>query len=90
MTELSRGAHRAVVRFIQHTAVKEIVPAMVVVKHTYGEGIRSHPHLHTLVTAGGWDDERVWRPLSYWNQSVLRELFQLEVFRFLYHRSGGN
>jgi hypothetical protein len=83
MTDLSRAANRAVVRFIQQTAGKEITPAMVVVKHTHGEGVRFHPHLHTLPAAGGWDKERVWHTLPAWNQSALRELFQIEVFRFL-------
>ncbi|MDZ7860323.1 MAG: transposase [Candidatus Krumholzibacteriota bacterium] len=59
---------------------------MVVVKHTHGEGVRFHPHLHTLPAAGGWDEERAWRPLPSCNHSVLRELFQIEVFRFLRER----
>ncbi len=83
MTDFSRAANRAAVKFIQQKAGKEITPAMVVVKHTYGEGVRFHPHLHTLPAAGGWDEERVWHTLPAWNQSAIRELFQIEVFRFL-------
>ncbi|TFH48407.1 MAG: hypothetical protein E4G89_06350 [Methanothrix sp.] len=83
MPDLSRAAHRAVTIFIQQIAGKEITTAMVVVKHTYGEGVRFHPHLHTLTAAGGWEEERGWHPLPAWNQSVLRQLFRIEVFRFL-------
>ncbi|MFO7915364.1 MAG: transposase [Candidatus Krumholzibacteriales bacterium] len=86
MTDLSRAARTSVVKFMEQELGKEVTPAMVVVKHTYGEGVRFHPHLHTLVTAGGWDEERAWRHLPAWNQKVLRELFQIEVFRFLRER----
>jgi hypothetical protein len=77
MTDLFRAANRALTKFIQQKAGKAITPAMVVVKHTYGEGVRFHPHLYTLVKAGGWDEERVWHTLPAWNQSVLRQLFQI-------------
>jgi len=62
-------------------------PAKAVVKHTFGEGVRFHPHLHALVTSGGWDRSRVWHPqLPTWDQGVLRELFEIEIFRFLRER----
>jgi hypothetical protein len=68
------------------TAGAGVRPAMVVVKHTFGEGVRFHPHLHALVTSGGWDQSRSWHPMETWDQSVLRELFEIEVFRFLRKR----
>jgi hypothetical protein len=35
--------------------------------------------------AGG-DRSRVWHPLPTWDEGVLRELFEIEVFRFLRER----
>ena len=61
-------------------------PAIVVAKQTLGEGARFHPHLHALVTSGGWDRKGVWHPLPTWDQGVLRELFEIEVFRYLRRR----
>lgn len=86
MNGLSRAAHRAVATFMELAIGEGIRPAMVVVKHTYGEGVRFHPHLHTLVTAGGWNGARTWCPLCAWNEGALRELFEIEVFRFLRKR----
>ena len=80
LTELSRVAHRAVSRFVEVAAGAGVQPAMVVVKHTFGEGVRFHPHLQALVTWGGWDRSRVRHPLLTWNQGALRELFEIEVF----------
>ncbi|HUV35795.1 MAG TPA: transposase, partial [Patescibacteria group bacterium] len=86
MTDLSRAAYRAVSRFIEMAAGPGVQPAMAVVKHTFGEGVRFHPHLHALVAAGGWDRIRAWHPLPAWDRSALRGLFEIEVFRFLRER----
>ncbi|MCK4235747.1 MAG: transposase, partial [Candidatus Krumholzibacteria bacterium] len=86
MTDLSRAAHRAVSKFMEPAVGASVRPAMVVVKHTYGEGVRFHPHLHTLATAGSWLVDRTWHPPPAWNEGALRELFQVEVFRFLRQR----
>jgi hypothetical protein len=79
LTELSRAAHRAVSRLMEMAVGAGVRPAMAVVKHTFGEGVRFHPHLHALVTSGGWDRSRVWHPVLTWDQGVLRELFEIEV-----------
>jgi len=71
MTDLSRAAYRAVSRFIEMAAGPGVQPAMAVVEHTFGEGVRFHPHLHTLVTSGGWDPSRAWRhPLPAWGTTA--------------------
>ena len=36
-----------------------------------------------MVTGGGWDAGGDWRPIFGWDRPVLRELFEVEVFRFL-------
>ena len=83
LSELSRAAWRAVARFVEEAAGPGVRPAMVVVKHTFGEGVRFHPHLHALSTAGGWDRSRTWRPLPAWDPHAIRGFFEAEVFRFL-------
>ena len=80
---LRRTAKRAVPHFIESTCGTGVRPAMVVAKQTFGDGVRFHPHLHALVTSGGWNASRVWHPMATWDQGVLRELFEIEVFRFL-------
>ena len=69
--------------FVESTCGAGVCPAMAVVKHTFGEGVRFHPHLNALITSGGWNASRVWHPVPMWDQGVLRELFEIEVFRFL-------
>jgi ribosomal protein S27E len=83
MSDLSRAAYRAVAQFVEASAGPGVRPAMVVVKHTFGEGVRFHPHLHALATAGGWDGDQTWSPLPAWDPRAIRNLFEIEVFRFL-------
>ena len=40
------------------------LPGLLSSLHTWGQTLILHPHLHCLVTAGGWTEEGVWRPVS--------------------------
>jgi hypothetical protein len=44
LTDLSRAARRAVGTFMELAIGEGIRPAMAAVKHTFGEGVRFHPH----------------------------------------------
>ena len=37
---------------------------LVAVLHTWGQNLMDHPHLHTIVPAGGWDEKT-----QYWKYS---------------------
>jgi len=39
-------------------------PGMIAVLHTWGQTLVLHPHLHCLVTGGGWDGEQ-WRAVRH-------------------------
>jgi len=83
LNNLSRAAHQAVLTYCQGLLDEGVRPGVIIVRQTFGEGARFHPHLHALVTGGGWDAGGVWRPIFGWDRPVLRELFTAEVFRFL-------
>lgn len=60
---------------------------MIAVLHTWGQNLMDHPHLHTIVPAGGWSE---WN--QYWKNSkrkfflpvrVLSELFKGKFLAFL-------
>ena len=61
-------------------------PGLIVARQTFGEGARFHPHLHAILTGGGWDVAGQWRSVLGWDRPMLRELFQVQVFRFLRKR----
>ncbi len=84
---LSRAAYTAIGTYMGALMGEGYVPGMIVARQTFGEGARFHPHLHALLTGGGWDAEGQWRAVFGWDRPVLRELFQVEVFRFLRERA---
>ena len=86
LNDLSRAANRTILIYLRILLGDEIHPGLVVARHTFGEGARFHPHLHAIVTGGGWDTDHNWHAVFGWGRPALRELFQIEVFRFLRER----
>lgn len=56
---------------------------MVVVKQWFGQASRYHPDLHCMVAEGAWDKARRFTPLFVRDAAKIRQLFEVEVFRFL-------
>jgi len=54
-------------------------PGLIASLHTWSRTLLLHPHLHVLVTGGGWDQAKGWRPIrrSYLLPfEVVRKLFR--------------
>lgn len=52
---------------------------LVAVLHTWGQTLTEHPHLHTMVPAGGWSD---WN--GYWNNSGKKFFISVKVLSRLF------
>jgi hypothetical protein len=50
--------------------------------HTYGRRLNWHPHAHLSVTAGGLDEQGVWKGLSF-HESAMRRRWMWNVRNFL-------
>ncbi len=85
LNDLSRAAHRTILTYCRVLLDKDVSPGLIIARHTFGEGVRYHPHLHGIITGGGWSEDCTWQPIFGWDWPVLRKLFQIEVFRFLRH-----
>jgi len=83
MNGLSRAAHRAVYQYIEFFLGPGFTPGMVAVRQWFGRASRFHPHLHCLIAQGAWSQDRQFTPLFIWDADKIRELFEVEVFRFL-------
>ncbi|MFC1595540.1 IS3 family transposase, partial [Gemmatimonadota bacterium] len=86
LNDLSRAAHRAVLIYCQGLLAEDVRPGLIIARQTFGEGVRFHPHLHAIVTGGGWSEGCTWQPIFGWDRPVLGKLFEAEVFRFLRKR----
>ena len=73
------------VRQLMAAAVEEpaLRPGMVSVVQTFGERVNPHPHVHALVSRGGWTRDDRFVPIPYVDPAAAERLFRREVFTFL-------
>ena len=62
---------------------KTLCPGMVTFIQTFGEKVNVHPHLHALVSRGGWTPSGEWIPVSYVDPKAPERLFRHKVLSFL-------
>jgi hypothetical protein len=73
------------VQELMAAAVEEprLRPGMVSVIQTVGDRINPHPHLHALVSRGGWTRDDRFIPVPYVDPTAAQRLFRHKVFSFL-------
>ena len=82
--ELAGCAWRALRLYLQvYFDRDDIVPGAIGFIATAGEWLNWHPHLHILITDGGFLSDGTFRHMLYWDTDKLEELFRAEVFRLL-------
>lgn len=54
-------------------------PGIVVVLHTYGKDMKFNPHLHCLVTEGGFKKNGIWVDVNYFPFKMLRRSWQYQL-----------
>ena len=61
-------------------------PGIVSVVQTFGDRANFHPHVHALVTRGGWTGSGEWLPVPYVDEGSAEELFRHKVLGLLRRR----
>ena len=46
------------------------------VLHTFGRDLKWNPHIHCLISEGGYSDDGFWRPVKYFDYTYLRNAFR--------------
>ena len=62
--------------FYQMNQSKNFVPGFICVLHTVGRPLEWNPHIHCLITEGGFSDDGFWRVVKHFNYTLLRKSFQ--------------
>ena len=57
---------------------KEIIPGLIVVLHTYGKDMKFNPHLHCLLTEGGFKRDGTWVDIGIFPYTMLRKSWQYQ------------
>ena len=51
-------------------------PGFIMVLHTFGRDLKWNPHIHCLISEGGFSDDGFWRHVKYFNYNFLRNAFR--------------
>lgn len=46
------------------------------VLHTFGRNLKWNPHIHCLITEGGYSDDGFWKPEHHFNYTFLHNTFR--------------
>jgi ribosomal protein S27E len=65
------------------TGEEGLRPGMVAVVQTAGDLANWHPHVHALVSRGGWTRDWEWVPVAYVDEHAAELLFRHKVMRLL-------
>ena len=58
------------------------------VLHTFGRDLKWNPHIHCLISEGGYSDDGFWRHVSYFNYTYLRNAFRTVLLNMMESRIG--
>lgn len=59
---------------------------MVAVVQTFGDRVNFHPHVHAIVSRGGWRKDGTWIPVAYADPAEAEKVFRHHVLSFLRKR----
>ena len=69
---------------------KNFVPGFICILHTFGRPLECNPHIHCLISEGGFSDDGVWRNVRHFNYKLLRKSFQTVLLNLLEARIGSS
>jgi len=81
--DLCRAAWQTVREMIVAGAGEQIRPGMVAVIQTFGSTINFHPHVHAIVSRGGWTEGGQWVPVPWVDRHAAELLFRHKVLTLL-------
>ncbi len=58
--------------FYKMNKSQNFVPGFICVLHTFGRPLEWNPHIHCLLSEGGYSDKGFWRPVKHFNYTYLR------------------
>ena len=74
---LFHSVNRVVSRmFHQINKSKNFTPGFIMVLHTFGRDLKWNPHIHCLISEGGFSDDGFWRHVKHFNYNFLRNAFR--------------
>lgn len=62
--------------FFKQNKSMNFTPGFIMVLHTFGRDLKWNPHIHCLISEGGYSDNGFWRNTRHFNYTYLRNAFR--------------
>ena len=69
--------------FFKMNKSKNFTPGFIMVLHTFGRDLKWNPHIHCLISEGGYSDDGFWRNINHFNYTYLRNAFRTALLNEL-------
>jgi len=73
------SAIKAILDVMEWKLHKEVIPGVIAVLHTYGKDMKFNPHIHALITEGGFKNNGEWVDVNVFPYKMLRRAWQYQV-----------
>ena len=74
--------------FFKMNKTKNFTPGFIMVLHTFGRDLKWNPHIHCLISEGGYSDDGFWRHVSHFNFTYLRNAFHTALLNEMESKIG--
>lgn len=69
---------------------KNYTPGFIMVLHTFGRDLKWNPHIHCLISEGGYSDDGFWKNINHFNYTYLRNAFRTALLNELESKIGSS
>ena len=76
--------------FFKQNKSMNFTPGFIMVLHTFGRDLKWNPHIHCLISEGGYSDNGFWRNCTHFNYTYLRNAFRTALLNEFETRLGSS
>ena len=76
--------------FFKLNKSKNFTPGFIMVLHTFGRDLKWNPHIHCLISEGGYSDDGFWHHITHFNYTYLRNAFRTALLNEIESRLGSS
>ena len=88
---LFHSANSVITRmFYKMNKSKNFTPGFIMVLHTFGRDLKWNPHIHCLISEGGYRDDGVWRNVKHFDYTFLRNAFRTALLNEMESKIGSS
>ena len=76
--------------FFKMNKFKNFTPGFIMVLHTFGRDLKWNPHIHCLISEGGYSDDGFWRNVKHFDYTFLRNAFRTALLNEMESKIGSS